>query len=256
MATSKPTIFFLPGGFHTSWIYDTVRNILSDRGYATGASDLVSVGTTDASVGMHSDAAHIRSQLVQLIDEGKGVVLVAHSYGGIVTSNAVDGLSVQQRTAEGKEGGIVLILYLAALIVPAGRTFLSIVPPSPSQRKSEVKSDGFLTPKDPLYNFYNDVEPSLATKAIAALRPMSPQVLRDEVKHEPWKQGFEVGYIFTVNDNQLPIDVQKTMSSQFPDGSFSANLASGHSPFLNIPDALADVIEDGISYVFKKRPSA
>ncbi|KAI0514724.1 Alpha/Beta hydrolase protein [Xylaria bambusicola] len=255
MATSKPTVFFLPGGFHTSWIYDTVRNILSNRGFETDASDLVSVGATDASVGMHSDAAHLRSQLVKLVDEGKEIVLVAHSYGGIVASNAVDGLSIEQRAAQGKQGGIILVLYLSALIVTAGRTFLSIAPPSRSQNKFETKLDDFLTAKDPLHNFYNDVEASLATKAIEALQPMSSQVLRDEVSYEPWNQGFEVGYIFTDNDNQLPIGVQKAMASQFPNDSFSANLASGHSPFLNVPDSLADVIEDGISYVFKKRSS-
>ena len=139
MASVKPTVFFLPGGYHGSWIYDSVRGILSDRGFATDASDLVSVGTTDASVGIHSDATHLRSQLTRIIDEGKEVVLVAHSYGGIVASNAVDGLSIEQRAAQGKQGGIILILYLAALVVPAGRTFLSLCPPTPSGDVIEVK---------------------------------------------------------------------------------------------------------------------
>ncbi len=130
MASSKPTIFFSPGGFHTPWIYDTVRRILSNRGFATEASYLVSVGTTDASVGMLSDAKHLRSLLTKTIDEGKEVVVVAHSYGGVIVSNAVDGLSVAQRAAEGKQGGILMILYLAALIIPAGKNFWAIVNPN------------------------------------------------------------------------------------------------------------------------------
>ncbi|KAF2963214.1 hypothetical protein GQX73_g10362 [Xylaria multiplex] len=253
MAISKPTVFFLPGGYHTTWIYDSVRSILSDRGFATEASDLVSVGTTDASVGMHSDAVHLRSQLTKLIDDGKDIVLVAHSYGGIVASNAVHRLSVEQRAAQGKQGGIALILYLAGLVVPSGRTLLSIAPPSPSW---DVTRDDFLMPKDPLHNFYADVEPLLASKAIDALKPMSPQVLKDEITYEPWNQGFNVGYIFTEDDNQLPIETQQIMFTRFPGGSFSANLASGHSPFLNIPGALADVIQDGINFVLKKKHSA
>ncbi|KAI0407384.1 hypothetical protein F4802DRAFT_605557 [Xylaria palmicola] len=252
MASSKPTVFFLPGGYHTSWIYDSVRSILSDRGFSTDACDLVSVGTADASVGMYSNAMHLRSQLTKIIDEGKEIVLVAHSYGGIVGSNAVDGLITEQRASQGKQGGIVLILYLAGLVVPAGRTFRSLAPPTPSWNVTE---DGFLVPKDPLASFYADVEPSLASKAINALKPMSPQVLRDEIKYEPWHQGFEVGYIFTEEDTQLPIDAQNAMFSQFPDGAFSAGLASGHSPFLNRPSALADVIQEGIDHVSKQRLS-
>ncbi|KAI3339605.1 hypothetical protein F4824DRAFT_49452 [Ustulina deusta] len=251
MASSKPIIFFSPGGFHTPWIYDTVRRILSNRGFATEASYLVSVGTTDASVGMLSDAKHLRSLLTKTIDEGKEVVVVAHSYGGVIVSNAVDGLSVAQRAAEGKQGGILMILYLAALIIPAGKNFWAIV--NPNSVPWDDTGDGFLVPKNPIHSFYADVEAPLASKAANALKPMSSQVLIDESTYEPWNQGFEVGYIFTEEDNTLVIDAQKVMFSHFPDGSFSASLASGHSPFLNIPDALADTIQDGVDYVLKKR---
>ncbi|KAJ3572533.1 hypothetical protein NPX13_g5016 [Xylaria arbuscula] len=246
MANSKPIVFFLPGGYHTSWIYDSVRNILSDRGFATDASDLISVGATDANVGMYSDATHLRSQLMKILNQGNEIILVAHSYGGIVASNAVDGLSVEQRAAQGKKGGIILILYLAGLVVPAGRTFLSLCPPTPSW---DVIENGFLVPKNPLYNFYADVEPLLASKAVNALKPMSPGVLKDETKYEPWNQEFAVGYIFTEEDKQLPLEAQNVMFSHFPNGAFSARLASGHSPFLNVPDALADIIQNSISHV-------
>ncbi|KAI1427749.1 hypothetical protein F5Y12DRAFT_711976 [Xylaria sp. FL1777] len=252
MASPTPTVFFSPGMFHTPWIFDTVRSKLSDRGFATGASNLVSASTAieAASEGMLSDAKHLRSLLLNLIELGKEVVFVAHSYGGVVVSNAVQGLSVQQRAAEGKQGGIVMIIYLCALVIPAGQNVLSIA--DPASLPWDETGDGFIVSNNPLHHFYADVEPSLAAKAVDALKPMSSKILTDVATYEPWNQGFNVGYIFTDNDNVLSTDAQKTMFAQFPDGSFTATLACGHSPFFNIPDALVDTIQDGINYALKK----
>ncbi|KAF2967403.1 hypothetical protein GQX73_g6154 [Xylaria multiplex] len=253
MSGYQPTVFFSPGAFHSSWAFDDVRNILSGRGFTTEASELISVGTTDPSIGMFSDAKHLRSRLTKLVDEGKEIIFVAHSYSGIVVANAIEGLSIEQRASAGKRGGIVMILHLAALIINAGQSLSSSVDPS---IVPWTENEGFLIAKNPLHHFYADVEPSLASKAVEALKPMSSQITRDKSTYEPWKEGFEVGYIFTEQDNTIPIDMQNGLFSLFPDGSFTASLACGHSPFLNIPNAVADAIEDAISYLVKKRSSA
>ncbi|GAW17692.1 hypothetical protein ANO14919_071570 [Xylariales sp. No.14919] len=130
MTSPKPTVFFSPGGFHTPWVFDTVRGILSGRGFTTEVSSLLSVGGTDPNLGLYSDAEHLRSLLIERIDEGQEIVFVAHSYGGMVISCAVEGLSVEQRAAEGKKGGIVMILYIASLIMSTGQSLQSTIHPS------------------------------------------------------------------------------------------------------------------------------
>ncbi|KAI0427887.1 Alpha/beta hydrolase fold-1 [Xylaria sp. FL1042] len=252
MAT-KPTILFIPGMFHTPWVFDDVRSNLSHHGYTTEVSNLASAGTAVAVAkeDLFSDASHIRSLLTNLIDEGKEIVVVAHSYGGLASSNAVQDLSVQKRSITGMQGGILMILYLSGIAIPAGQSLAEIA--DPTSLPWDYVGDGFVVPNNPRHKFYAGVEPSLVTKAVNALTPMSSQVLMGKSTYEPWNHGFEVGYIFTEDDNTLPIALQKTMYSQFPDGSFSASLASGHSPFLNLPDAVADVIRDGINHVLTKK---
>ncbi|KAI1747146.1 Alpha/beta hydrolase fold-1 [Xylaria castorea] len=250
---TAPTIFFIPGAWHDPWVFDSVRSILSTRGFETETSPLATVGSTDPSVGIHSDAAKIRSALTNLINKEKEVVLVAHSYGGIVASNAVDGLGIKQRTADGLNGGIIMVLYLAAFVVPTG-TDLKINLGGSYPSWWNISKD-FITPMQPLDIFYADVETSLAEKAVAALRPMPLQIAKDISAYDPRDGTFEVGYIFAEKDHAIHISAQDAMFSQFPVGSFSARLDSGHSPFFSMPDTLADTIENATKYVLAKRSS-
>ena len=95
---------------------------------------------------MADDAAHLRVALERLVGEGKYVVLVMHSYGGCVGSCAVEGLGAAQRRAEGRgDGGVVMLLYMTAFVVPLGQSLhdmldsgfppwveIDVCPPSPA----------------------------------------------------------------------------------------------------------------------------
>ncbi|MBE7181472.1 MAG: hypothetical protein INR71_09735 [Terriglobus roseus] len=70
---------------------------------------------------MADDAAYIHSELEKLADSGYDVLVNAHSYGGIPTSEALRGLSKAEREKAGKAGGVVRISYTAALTPPVGK---------------------------------------------------------------------------------------------------------------------------------------
>ncbi|KAI1347151.1 Alpha/beta hydrolase fold-1 [Xylaria sp. FL0043] len=250
----SPTVFFTPGAWHGPWIFDRVRSALSGRGFATDATSLATPGSTDPSVGVSDDAAKVRSALTKLIDEGKEVVLVAHSYGGVVASNAVEGLGIEQRAAKGLKGGVIIILYLAAFVIPANERLATALG---GHRPDwwNISEDGFITPTQPLQTFYADVEPSLASKAVEALRPMPVRTATDISAYDPLEAGFEVGYIFAEEDQALLPEAQKAMFARFPAGSFSASLQSSHSPFFSMPETLADTIQRAIEHVLSKRSS-
>lgn len=64
-----------------------------------------SVGAEPPNKGLSDDTAAVRVVLERLADEGHMIVLVVHSYGGLVGSNAVEGLGYKQRADEDKKGG-------------------------------------------------------------------------------------------------------------------------------------------------------
>ncbi|KAI1272203.1 Alpha/Beta hydrolase protein [Xylaria sp. FL0933] len=244
-AKNPPTIFFIPGAWHEIWVFDQLRAVLEARGFETEALDLPTIVSNDPNIGLMDDAKLVHSALTTLIDAGKEVVIVPHSYGGQVAANAVTGLGVRQRAAAALPGGVLMIANLATMFTPAGTCLLNNLGGKPLPWFG-IDDDGLFTANGAMDLFYHDVEPELAAKAVAGLRRMSYRVVSDISEHDPWNDGIEVGYIFCKNDHSISLDAQKAMASIFPEGFFTATLEASHSPFLSMPEATADVIEDAV----------
>lgn len=112
-----PTIVFIPGAWHTPEYYGQVIAILQTQGYPITTVSLPSVGGLST---MLDDAAAIQCEVSRLADEGKKVILVMHSYGGIPGTESAKGLAWRTRRAEERSGGIVHLVYLCAYLVKEG----------------------------------------------------------------------------------------------------------------------------------------
>lgn len=118
---SKPTLVLVPGSFTPATGYDPLAEAFAAKGYSIKVLDLRTVGKKPGTPPtMYDDAAYINSEVAKLADEGKEVVLVAHSYGGIPTSESLKGVSKEAREKEGKKGGVVRVAYLTALVPEVG----------------------------------------------------------------------------------------------------------------------------------------
>ena len=121
MATpiQKPTIVMVPGSFSSPQFYDTFVSHLSGHNYEVQVVSLPSVGGQIAT-NMTDDATAIQAVTTKLADEGKDIVVVMHSYGGIPGTESAYGIRRKEREASGKKGGIVALVYAAALLVKPG----------------------------------------------------------------------------------------------------------------------------------------
>ena len=124
MATLKPTILLIPGLWYTPECFDALRTELEEYGYETVSRQLPSIDCVDPSKhSAQSDADFIRSQLLlPLLDSGKCVVEIMHSYGGIPGSAAAYGLSEEERNKEGLKGGVVGLIFVASFVIPVEKT--------------------------------------------------------------------------------------------------------------------------------------
>ncbi|KAE9576845.1 hypothetical protein CGCF415_v010903 [Colletotrichum fructicola] len=236
-----PTIVFTPGAWHGPQSFDLVRAGLTLKGYESEAITLPSVGAEPATVSLDEDAAVLRSTLTTLADAGKQIVLVVHSYGGMVGANAVSGLGYQQRANNSETGGVIMMVYLAAFAAP---TSTSLVDMLSGEFLPWMRADGDKVYADtPETIFYADVDPVLKAKAIAELSWESKRVFSDDATYEPWNEGIEVMYFHTQQDQAIPLATQEAMAAQFPAGYTTFYANTSHSPFLSRPDLVIEGVE-------------
>ena len=128
MTSSNATITLVPGAFYNPDYFSTFQAQLERRGFHTIAIALLSVGSDDpASCSAQKDADFIRNTaIVPLVDEGKQVVILMHSYG-VIPGSAARGLGEEQRSREGLQGGVVGLIYISAFLVPADTTPLAAI---------------------------------------------------------------------------------------------------------------------------------
>jgi pimeloyl-ACP methyl ester carboxylesterase len=118
--TEKPVIAIVQGAWHRAVHYKAFAQALTAKDYTVLQPDNVSAGDVENIKGKtHADDVKvIREALQPSLDEGKRIVLVCHSYGGIPGSAAVEGYQLHEREAKGLSGGIMHIVYVASFALP------------------------------------------------------------------------------------------------------------------------------------------
>lgn len=117
---SKPTILCVPGAWHTPQIYAKVLSILSNYGYPTVGLPLPSAGAEPPHANFDGDVQGIRNCLTELVEDGKDVVLVMHSYTGMPGAEAPAGLGKKERQAANLKGGVIRLVFVMAFAMPEG----------------------------------------------------------------------------------------------------------------------------------------
>ncbi|OQU99578.1 hypothetical protein CLAIMM_05188 [Cladophialophora immunda] len=149
---SKPSILLVPGSFVLPEYYDPVFDAVRAKGYDIKGLHIPSVGlrTLEGRPGkpptMYDDADFIAKEVKALADEGKDVILIAHSYSGIPVSQCTKGLGKEERRKQGEPGGLVNLAYLTCLVPALGANARSILAEAPDEHKVDMKvhEDGWM----------------------------------------------------------------------------------------------------------------
>ena len=125
---AKPQIVVIPGAWHKPEEYlDRVNSRLEAAGYTVHARQMPATGNPNPPKDLSEDIALAQSLVEEAIGEGNDVVVIAHSWGGIVGGSAMAGYGKRQREAEGKKGGVISLGYMAAFILPEGASLMDAV---------------------------------------------------------------------------------------------------------------------------------
>ncbi len=231
--------FFLlvHGSCHGAWCWRDVIPALAVRGHEARAIDLPAHGDDPKPPAEASLEAYAAAIAAALAEAPEPAVLVGHSAGGIAISAA----------AERAPERIRRLVYLCAYALEDGESLAEVrrrarrQPLLPAIRRA---ADGLTFTVDPDRApgiFYHDCPPEAVAYALPRLcpEPIAPQEtpldLTDRSRTLPRT------YILCTHDRTIPPEAQREMTADWPPDSV-VTLASGHSPFLACPDALADIL--------------
>jgi pimeloyl-ACP methyl ester carboxylesterase len=225
MATDPgPTVVLVHGGWHNDSDWDLVRAQLDERGIPSVAVQLPQ-STLD------QDAAVVR----KAVEAAPGdVIVVAHSWGG---SPATMGAAGADKVKH--------LIYLAAFMIEAGLPVTQFETRHDTTGGTAMVPDGDYMVIDPelaIAAFYHDVDPELAARTAAGLRPFELRgfqpVETDVVA--AWKTVPST-YVLTTDDQAVHPEDQRIMAANAGE---VVEIPTSHSPFLSRPELVADIIAE------------
>ncbi|RMZ80862.1 hypothetical protein DV737_g2777, partial [Chaetothyriales sp. CBS 132003] len=237
--STKPAIVFVPGAWHSPDGFKLVMDSLEAAGYETKGVHLPSVGASVPLKSFDPDVEAIQAAIKDFADQGKDVVLVVHSYGGITGSQAVKGLDKATREKEGQKGGVSHIFFCCAFALPENTSLMDCCNNQPLPWFQISQDQLVVTPATPIETFYNDVKDP--EEIVKTLKPHSYQVFFSKITYPGWKYVPST-YLLCAKDAAIPLALQQTMVDQARSQGAdmkTVEIDASHSPFLSIPEEMA-----------------
>lgn len=227
-------VLLVHGAWHGGWCFDRVTSLLAEAGVSVIAPDLPGHGDdpwpfTD----LHGDAARVTAALDELTD----VVLLGHSYGGAVITEA------------GGHPAVRHLVYLSGLALDDAETCQAAAVAAsagichddrPDLGASLVfDGDGTSTLLPSAATcLHQDCSPADVAWALAHLGPQPMLNLSQEPRDVAWRVKPST-YVVCAHDLTIHPDLQRILAGRC---TTSLEWPTGHSPFLSQPQRVVDLL--------------
>ena len=223
MSTQARNVVLVHGGFVDGSGWQGVYDALKRDGYH------VSI-VQNPTLSLEGDVAATR----MVIEAQDGpVVLVGHSYGGVVISEA------------GNHPKVAKLVYIAAFAPDKGESVSSLIadpPPGAPVPPILPPQDGYLFLDRERFadSFAGDVAPDEAAFMADSQVPWGVDALNGAVAEPAWRVK-PSWYLVAADDRMIPPPAQRAMSERA--GSQVVEVPGSHAVYVSRPDAVADLIK-------------
>ncbi|HEY3617533.1 MAG TPA: alpha/beta hydrolase [Candidatus Sulfotelmatobacter sp.] len=228
MAQTKSTtvvrnIVLVHGGFVDGSGWEGVYNVLRKDGYTVTIVQNPTISLAD-------DVAVTKRAIAA---QNGPVILVGHSYGGAVITEA------------GNDPRVAGLVYIAAFALDKGESVSSLIkdpPPGAPVPPILPPVDGFLLLDKAKFpaSFAGDVSLEEAEFMADSQVPWGVNALGGTISEAAWKAK-PSWYLLTTEDRMLPPDAQRLMSKRA--GATVVEVKSSHAVYVSQPEAVAHLIE-------------
>ena len=228
------TVVLVHGGFVDGSGWQEVYRLLKNDGYS------VSI-VQNPTLSLEGDAAATK----RIIDaQGEPVILVGHSYGGAVITEA------------GNDPNVAALVYIAAFAPDTGESVNALIadpPPGAPVPPILPPQDGFLfLDRDKFHaSFAADVPAEQAAFMADSQVPWGVDALGGMISEAAWRSK-PSWYLVATDDQMIPPPAQRSMAERA--GATTVEVAGSHSIFLSQPVAVAGAIKQAASEVLSLTP--
>lgn len=214
-----------------TWWWHRTAALLQERGIFSHAPALPSCGETGApagpqGAGLAEDVAAVRDVLTA---DDEPTVVVAHSYGGIVTAEAAAGLDSVRH-----------LLLISSYLPEPGESLSSFGTEEPAPFLEVDPGRGTFTvrPDALTETFLQDCDIEVQREAVGKLAPQGLQVITAPVRSAAW-HDVPSTYLVCSQDRGTQAVRQRDFARR---AGAVVELSAGHHPFLSQPAAVADLV--------------
>lgn len=221
------TVVLVHGGFVDGSGWQEVYRLLKNDGYNVRI-------VQNPTLSLGGDAAATK----RIIDvQGEPVILVGHSYGGAVITEA------------GNDPNVAALVYIAAFAPDTGESVNTLIadpPPGAPVPPILPPQDGFLfLDRDKFHaSFAADIPAEQAEFQADSQVPWGVDALGGTISEAAWRNK-PSWYLVATDDRMIPPPAQRQMAERA--GATVVEAAGSHSIFLSQPEAVAGLIKQAAS---------
>ncbi|KAL6813760.1 Alpha/beta hydrolase family domain-containing protein [Trichoderma sp. SZMC 28015] len=251
-----PTLVFVPGAWHSPACYNLIIKPLQEKYKLKCVAVTLPSTTGDPTRTFKDDLDAARKAISDETSCGRDVVVVAHSYGGMVGNSAIKDFARPRGTVAKNAQRTTTGYVVGLILIASGYTFTGLAfmdpffghpPPQWRVNKETGFADIVVSPRK---FFYHDVPEDEAKYWVSLLTPQSLKALFEgaEYSYAGWRDVPSC-YIGTIEDQGLPVVVQRMnvgMARSMGASVMHRELQTSHSPFLSQPQETVKIMIEAI----------
>jgi pimeloyl-ACP methyl ester carboxylesterase len=225
--SDTPTVVLVHGGFVDGSGWQGVYEHLKRDGYAVSVVQNPTIS--------HADDVAVTKRAIDAV--GEPVILVGHSYGGAVITEA------------GNHPNVAALVYIAAFVPDTGESVNTLIAGFPTdgpQPPILPPQDGFLLLDREKFHasFAGDLSGEEAAFMADSQVPWGVGALGGTISEAAW-QSKPSWYLVTTEDRMIPPSAQREMSARA--SSTVTEVAGSHSIYVSQPEAVAELVKAAVT---------